>query len=699
MRTIRNHRLHAAALALAVATTAFLGFAGPATAAGPPITAYDPHFFPMGLYMAGHNEAADLKKIRRAGFNLAIDYQWGDYGSGPDVVHPEAEPYLDRLSQAGLQTLWEIDWYRERPASWTCTNPAVPPRPDCQPASQARLDEQVTRYVQFLRDRPEVFGYYIADEPNLALPQIPISTLEDRYDLIRSLDPDRPMFQVFAPHPTLGATQGSKWLQYADAFDVLGVDPYPIPTSASSPLRMVYDAVVGARDAAVSGKREPHWAVIQGHARGNYLLDPAYRAPTLAELQHMTLQALVARTEGLFFYSHFDCFRSPTDPGPNDELFRTCFANLSTALENARRLLPAVIDGTEVSLPALTSHPDVKLRALSYRGRLYIVLVNLNESQSRSVLYRLPVADWQKLTSWSGRNATRLFGIDAYNKKFSLTLPPAGYEVLVVEEGGSPLHRIDLLPWDSAARGDKWFTDGPYAYTWWGNKWFEYSIYVPHSGNWNVRLYGRQQNPAKLEPGYAFDVRVDVDGQSKGSITLPGAGSFVEGVKTVYLSSGFHTVRVTWTNDRYQPPYDANLMLSRVVVEDGSAAASYRPNGAYTVQTIRCGSQPLALEGSIQQGIVRNDMTFFADGQLLNEIVDVASGAVTFSDTSWFFAESQADWRIFELGGGGNFGFGYEKFRGTMETLSQGRVRLVAPLHPLCSGQASSTLEIVLKRP
>lgn len=657
------------------------------------------HFFPFGIYMAGHNDPANLEKVRRAGFDLVIDYQWGEWGSTPSVIHPEAGQYLDRLGEARLKVLWALPWYLERPNSWSCTHPGFPDIPDCHPPNQAKLNQQVTNFVTFLRDRPEVFGYYIADEPNLSLPKIPIPTLDQRYGLVRALDPTRPILQVFAPGPTQGANQGPEWSQYKNGLDVLGVDPYPlIDIGPAKPLRMVYDAVVGARNAATSGRRVPHWAVIQAHAGGNYWPDyPNDLAPTLDELQNMVVQALAARTEGLFFYSHFDCFRSPTDPGPNPELFRTCFANVSAAAANARHFAEVTIDGQDVSLPALTANEDVKVRAVEYRGRLFIAVVNVSETATREILYRLPVADWNRLTSLTGATESRIFGVDKYNKKISVKLKPKGYDLFIVEKGTQAYNRIVLVPWDADQRQDVWFTDGAYAYTWWGNKWFEYVVYVPHDGAWNVRAFARQAVPAKLPPGYSFQLRVDVDGKNKGIMTIPGAGFFREGAVPVSMSRGYHRVRLTWTNDVYQPPYDSNVMLSRVVIDDGSPALAFRPAGKYHVDKIRCGNEPLGLEGQIRNGVLRNEMTFTADGKLVNRIIRVQDGAVTFSDRSWIFFDDQSEWRTVEEHGN-SLGYRFELFHGGLEPINASSFRLVAPVHPLCASFATSTLEITLVR-
>ncbi len=656
------------------------------------------HFFPFGIYMAGHDDTANLEKLRRAGFDLVINYKWGNWGAAPDVIHPEAPPYLDRLGQAQLQSLWALQWYLKRPKSWSCTHPDAPPHPACDPPNQDTLSQHVTSYVNFLRDRPEVFGYYIADEPNLLLPErIPIPTLDQRYDLIRSLDPQRPMLQVFAPHPFVGDTQGPQWAQYKNGLDIVAVDPYPIGESFPAPLRMTYDSVVGARDAATSAPRVPHWTVIQAHAKGNYWpYNHDDRAPTLEELQNMVAQALAAGTEGVFFYSHFDCFRSPTDPGPNPELFRKCFGNISTAVANARRFVPATIDGNEVDLPAMTEHEDVKVRAIEYRGDLYVVAVNVSETATRSVRYRLPVADWKQLTSLAGTEA-RVFGINEYNKKISMKLAPKGHDIFIVEKAAQSYHRIDLVPWNADDRKDKWFTDGAYAYTWWGNKWFEYDVHVPHDGTWNVRAFGRQANPSKLPPGYSFQIRVDVDGQDRGILTIPGAAFFKEGVRGVSLSGGRHRVRLTWVNDSYQPPYDANLMLSRVVIDDGSPALAFRPSGRYFVDKARCGGQPIALETQIRNGVLRNEMKFTAGGKLDNKIIRVQDGTVTFSDRSWIFFDNQTEWRTVEEHGS-SLAYRFEKFRGSLERLGSSSLRMVIPMHPLCDDFATSTLEITLVR-
>ena len=66
-------------------------------------------------------------------------------------------------------------------------------------------EEQVSGLILGLRDRPEIWGWYLADEPDLragnGLPQVAPADATAAYDLVKALDPlSRPVAIAFTPH-------------------------------------------------------------------------------------------------------------------------------------------------------------------------------------------------------------------------------------------------------------------------------------------------------------------------------------------------------------------------------------------------------------------------------------------------------------------------------------------------------------------
>ena len=95
----------------------------------------------------------------------------------------------------------------------------------------AALREEVLR----VKDHPALLSYYIADEPDGQ--GVDPEVLKKSYDLIHELDPYHPVSVVI-----ISALPARR---YADAYDIVMADPYPIPngpvTSASDMIRDIYE--------------------------------------------------------------------------------------------------------------------------------------------------------------------------------------------------------------------------------------------------------------------------------------------------------------------------------------------------------------------------------------------------------------------------------------------------------------------------
>jgi hypothetical protein len=142
-----------------------------------------------------------------------------------------------------------------------------------------------TDYVSALRSDPGVVGYYVQDEPAIAVQP---KTFH-QYSLITAADPagfnlavlDRPNDLLF----------------WRDTVDVLGVDPYPIIGASGNDLAEVADWTRAAYQAGHGAR--PVWTVIQF-----FQADLESSWPTQQQLHDMSWMAIVEGATGLFYWEY-----------------------------------------------------------------------------------------------------------------------------------------------------------------------------------------------------------------------------------------------------------------------------------------------------------------------------------------------------------------------------------------------------------
>lgn len=216
-----------------------------------------PAFYPIGIY--GVRDTNDLPVLRAAGFTV--------------VRGPARVSFLDAARAAGLRVL-------------------------ASPGTQAgpKFDAAQARQAVTSADRhPALWGWYLADEPDLA-----------RVDPALIARGHRWFKRQGAAKPTaLALFQGYETLDYGRLTDWVLVDRYPIPwlplANFGQHLRMARLGV---------GKDRPLFAIVQAFDWSYYPdLMPdkvSMRPPTIQELRCMTYLALAERANGLFYYAYDD---------------------------------------------------------------------------------------------------------------------------------------------------------------------------------------------------------------------------------------------------------------------------------------------------------------------------------------------------------------------------------------------------------
>lgn len=294
-------------------------------------------FFPLGLYL-GPTEDEHLERMAKAGFNTILCYGYG--------VGPEPEAFLERAKKHNLKVIYSIKDFYEGTAYF--------------PQRGKSGLELAREYVKKLRAHPALLAWYINDELSVSwLPK-----LGRMYDLVGRLDPDHPQFQVLCIP--------SEFPFYYDCTDILGVDPYPIP---SRPVSMVVDWT----DKAVSAMRgiKPVWVVPQIFDWSIYSSDRTPRDPTYEEKKCMFYLALIRGAKGLIAYSYFDLLRTTGGkPAPGD-VFEKRWEEVRKIAGEINHLIPILLEGEEVKgLPSIVGDGRVFLRCLEHGGKLYLLVAN-----------------------------------------------------------------------------------------------------------------------------------------------------------------------------------------------------------------------------------------------------------------------------------------------------------------------------------
>jgi len=299
-------------------------------------------FFPLGLYL-GPTGDEHLRRIADAGFNTILCY---GYGVGADP-----EGFLNRAQRYGLKVIYSIKDFYEG-TRWF-------------PKLGKSGLELAREYVTKLRHHPALLGWYINDE----LPPKWVPELTKMYELVSSLDPDHPQFQVLY--------QVDELHLYYNCTDIMGVDPYPIP---QHPISIVADWTKKAVKAMHGVK--PVWVVTQIFAKGNYTGDVRHREPTFAEKRCMFYLALIHGAQGLIAYSYFDLLRTiGGKPAPRD-LFERRWREIRAIIHEVKQLIPVLLEGKDVShIPRSVAKGKVHMRALTYNDRLYLLFANVSDER------------------------------------------------------------------------------------------------------------------------------------------------------------------------------------------------------------------------------------------------------------------------------------------------------------------------------
>lgn len=304
-------------------------------------------FFPLGMYWSGLNEN-DLKLYSQSAFNTVMPY------GAP------TKDGLDLAQRYGQKVIYSVkDIYAG--TKWA-------PKEIKTPEDERRFIEAKTTAH---RNHPALLAWYLNDE--LSIDHMP--SLEAHQEWLEELDPGHPTWIVLY--------QVGQLQLYRKTFDVLGTDPYPIPTK---PAREAARYTILSRE-SVLGSR-PIWQVPQVMDWAGYKKTEeekqGLRPPTLPELRSMSWQCITEGANGLIYYSWFDLKKFP-------ETFDKRWAETKLVAEEIKQWIPVLLSVEKTPRLRARSQDWLHWTTRQVGNETYLFVVN-DEGEQHETSFELPKA-------------------------------------------------------------------------------------------------------------------------------------------------------------------------------------------------------------------------------------------------------------------------------------------------------------------
>ncbi len=284
-------------------------------------------FFPLGMYFRNkHCTASNLAVYAEGPFNCVMPY------AGADMSQRE----LDLYHAAGLKVIFDL--------------------------RHGLSDEKVGKpwvygKVQQYKDHPALLAWYTNDER----PVSDIPKLMARQGWVEELDKDHPTWSV--------QDVFVEARHYLGTYDVLGMDPYPIPKKPIE--RVIYSMRTGT--AGTFGSVAV-WQVPQAFGWGwlKRKETKGQRAPTQKEMANMTWQSIAGGANGIIYYAYMHLYEQHDDPNDTFELAWARTKAMASEVKKYEQVLLSAEDA-----PAISGETEaVAARVWRHQGKLYLLAVN-----------------------------------------------------------------------------------------------------------------------------------------------------------------------------------------------------------------------------------------------------------------------------------------------------------------------------------
>jgi hypothetical protein len=341
-------------------------------------------FVPFGFYCYSDVYPTLPEEEAVKGFNMISPYQ---------KILPETlskrKAYMDRCAQIGMKVHYNL----------LSVSGGGGISSKIEGISESEKRERLISEIKTFMNHPALLAWYISDEPNGN--KIPPEQLEGIYRTIKDFDPWHPVSVVFMAPFVISK-------KYADAFDVVMADPYPVPNGSVSQVGDVTKQLVAEFEGL-----KPVWIVPQAFGGGEWW----EREPTIQEMRTMTYQAIVNGARGIQYFVRHGLNSFPKSISTWNECGRM-------ALEIAE-ITPWLLSD-EKTLPVKTSSKNVLISSAVHNGQLLIIAVNkVNSPQKVDISI-----------SGSTLNTARVLfenrSVSIYSGTFSDYLPAFGSQVYLI---------------------------------------------------------------------------------------------------------------------------------------------------------------------------------------------------------------------------------------------------------------------------
>jgi len=304
-------------------------------------------FFPLGTYwntVPGNKSSLTREHLdiyADSAFNCIMPYDSWNVG----------RPQLDMAHERGISVIYSVkDFFTGKFGLKTARD------------ERAMIADYVNKY----KDHPAIIAWYINDELSAEM----YDSLRSHQVWMQELDPGRPTWIVLY--------QVNDIPQYLGTFDVIGTDPYPIPTA---PVGKALDYT--RRTALGTAGMKPMWMVPQIFNWASYRSrrqgEPfdKFSAPSVDEMRSMAWQCICGGANGLVFYSWMDLWHMDRATG---ESFASRWPAIKAMAAEIKRFIPVLLSVDEPTVPVDVQAPScVAYRIHMKDGKTYLATVNSSD--------------------------------------------------------------------------------------------------------------------------------------------------------------------------------------------------------------------------------------------------------------------------------------------------------------------------------
>ena len=282
-------------------------------------------FFPLGMYFSnGQATESNISVYADSPFNCVMPYA----GRGPSLKD------MDNYHRAGLKVIFDLR----------------------HGISDEAGGKWAGETVRKFRNHPALLAWYTNDER----PVSDVPKLAARQKLIESIDPDHPTWSV--------QDVFSEVRHYLGTYDVLGMDPYPIP-------RKSIGTVIASMRQGVSGTfgAKAIWQVPQAFGWGwlKRRETKGQRAPTRQEIANMTWQSIAGGANGIVYYAYHTLSAAQTYP---DDTFASRWERVKSAAAEVKKYEDVILSDKPVEVSCDSG--AIAARAWRRGDDTYLLTVN-----------------------------------------------------------------------------------------------------------------------------------------------------------------------------------------------------------------------------------------------------------------------------------------------------------------------------------